>query len=383
MITHAEFRNFKALRDVKIDLEPFTVLVGPNASGKTSVLQALRLLTEVTPDKATGFFQGEKHPESFFSRSADKPEIELSVNGSFDRLLRFDLTPQSGQTHPGPQLPSHKPGLCWMVWVHGKPDSTNPAWQLLHGTPRHLRGSLSSSLLSLDVTRLAAPSFSDEAEPSIRDDGEGLASALLYMRANQPEVFDRLTESLRKVFPHVQRIRFDRTEIIRDEVTPLKVNDEVIRTHEQRKYWGDRIILDMQGAPNILAGEASDGTLLVLGLLAVIATTQGPHLLLLDDLDHGLHPAAQRDVIELLRALMKDKPDLQIVATTHSPYLLDNFEGKEVRLMTRREDGSVACARLDQHPDFEKWKREMMSGEFWSAVGEKWVGERQPQEAGT
>src|SRR3954466_1104136 len=41
MIQTISFKNFKALRELAISLERFTVLVGPNASGKTSVLQGL------------------------------------------------------------------------------------------------------------------------------------------------------------------------------------------------------------------------------------------------------------------------------------------------------------------------------------------------------
>ena len=41
MIKSASFRNFKSLRPVDIDLERLTVIVGPNASGKTSILEGL------------------------------------------------------------------------------------------------------------------------------------------------------------------------------------------------------------------------------------------------------------------------------------------------------------------------------------------------------
>lgn len=44
MISKVSIRNFKCLRDVSVDLERFTVFVGANGSGKTSVLQALDLL---------------------------------------------------------------------------------------------------------------------------------------------------------------------------------------------------------------------------------------------------------------------------------------------------------------------------------------------------
>jgi AAA15 family ATPase/GTPase len=47
MIGKVSIRNFKRLRDVQIDLERFTFFVGPNASGKSSVLQGLDLLCRI------------------------------------------------------------------------------------------------------------------------------------------------------------------------------------------------------------------------------------------------------------------------------------------------------------------------------------------------
>src|SRR5438552_1060643 len=44
MVTKVSVRNFKCLRNVQIELERFTVFVGPNASGKSSILQAVDAL---------------------------------------------------------------------------------------------------------------------------------------------------------------------------------------------------------------------------------------------------------------------------------------------------------------------------------------------------
>src|SRR5437763_1443917 len=44
MISKVSIRNFKSLRNVHVDLERFTVFVGPNASGKSSILQAMDFL---------------------------------------------------------------------------------------------------------------------------------------------------------------------------------------------------------------------------------------------------------------------------------------------------------------------------------------------------
>ena len=43
MIEKVSFRNFKAYRSLDLELEPFTVVVGPNASGKTTLFEGLDL----------------------------------------------------------------------------------------------------------------------------------------------------------------------------------------------------------------------------------------------------------------------------------------------------------------------------------------------------
>lgn len=43
-ITRIRARNFRSLADIDVPLQPLTVLVGPNASGKTNVLNVLRFL---------------------------------------------------------------------------------------------------------------------------------------------------------------------------------------------------------------------------------------------------------------------------------------------------------------------------------------------------
>lgn len=44
-------------------------------------------------------------------------------------------------------------------------------------------------------------------------------------------------------------------------------------------------------------------------------------------------------------------------------------------MTTISDDGTARCGNLVDHPDFEKWKDEMMPGEMWSIFGEKWVAD--------
>ena len=354
MIHTVEFRNFKALRHVKLDLERFTVLVGPNASGKTSVLEGLYHLTRPIGENGQSTQSVLENPFAVWTRGAKFPiEIALEAN---DEGCKVVYSPPDPLPLLSPPSPSNGVG-----WSYQGYNSKSPDGQWRPGGI--LQPIIASAFLRLDAKQLASPSFSREQEPRLGSDGRGLASALVYLLMNRRTEFDRLLELLRLVCPYVEAIRFSRT--------------------LQQMGWGEELVLDLQGAPDIAARMVSDGTLIVLGILTAMMGSDHPKLILLDDLDRGLHPRAQRDLVTLLRKLLDEDLELQIVATTHSPYLLDELDAKEVRLTKRLDDGSAACARLDEHPDFEKWKDAMTPGEFWSMVGEKWVGERQLEAVGS
>jgi energy-coupling factor transporter ATP-binding protein EcfA2 len=380
MIRRVEFHNFKALRDVDVSFERLTVFVGPNGSGKTSILQGIDELALAL-----------ETPDQYYFKTGINPSLVLT-RGARDELLFRLWTEDWGQevlsrpdSTPHGQGPS---GWTFIIrFAHTKPSTTTNGvveWN----DPDQYRPDpatlFSVSLLRFDSRRLAAPWFSEDAEPRVRQNGEGLASALAYMALRRPDLFRELKNLLQFVIPIVQDVRFDRVSIDRRETEWITVSRDRSKSNggEQvphqtvRQYWGESLILDMEGAPGIPGQHVSDGTLIILGLLTVILQTDKPYVILLDDLDQGLHPKAQRDLVKLLRKLLEIKPDLQIVATSHSPFILDELDPSEIRLTTRRQDGSVACARLDQHPDFEQWKDAMAPGEFWSMVGEQWVADR-------
>jgi hypothetical protein len=85
------------------------------------------------------------------------------------------------------------------------------------------------------------------------------------------------------------------------------------------------------------------------------------------------------ELVSLLKRLLDEEPDLQIIATTHSPYILDRLNANEVRVMALKDDGSAVCGRLEDHPKYPMWKDSMSPGEFWSHTGEDWVKQLTPQ----
>lgn len=356
MIHHVDFHNFKALRDVSLDLERLTVLVGPNASGKTSVLEGLHYLAELQSKRPQEVLGTDEDLRALATRHDGHVMVLACSTSKHD--LEFRVSP----------APRGVPGKEFVVRERA-PDE--PATDT------------SALLLRLDVNRLTAPSYSEEPIPQMESDGAGLASVLAYLSSNSVGSITEIQEALRTVVPSVLEIRTPRARVTRIETEVITQGGKSFTHRGDRVYWGNSIEFDMVGAARIPAHMASEGTMLVLGLLAAIMGPSRPEVVLMDDLDRSLHPKAQADLVGLLRKLLDQHPDMQIVATSHSPYLLDHLRPEEVRLTTLRDDGSVACGRLDEHPEFDKWKESMTPGEFWSMVGEQWLVGAKSEGAGS
>ena len=154
---------------------------------------------------------------------------------------------------------------------------------------------------------------------------------------------------------------------------------ELKAVRDQNSQANYRVAIEFEGVDgDVNADDISEGTLLALAILLSVVV-DGPKLILIDDLDKGLHPAAQAKLVEILRKVMESRPDLQIIATTHSPYLLDCFDPSEVRVMSLGADGSARCKKLTEHPNFAEWEGALKAGELWASVGEDWI--REPAES--
>ena len=95
--------------------------------------------------------------------------------------------------------------------------------------------------------------------------------------------------------------------------------------------------------------------------------------MLLDDIDGALHSTAQTELVRAIRSILAARPDVQVLCTSHSPDLLDNVSLEEIRVMALDKDGYARCGRLSDHPESEKWRKMLRTGEFWASVGEDWL----------
>ena len=383
MIDHASFTNFKSLRRVDVNLRRFMVVVGPNGSGKTSLLDGLHYLAQATVKPIASILSGVFAPPNLLSRGAEEP-MRLALSGGYHGMsagIDVEITFKDGAN-------GHSAWSATVArsWGDAKEETSEPPSTMLAkvraNAPERremiaLAGELNSARkLRLDVEKLAAPSYSDEETPGLAIDGGGLASVLADLAGRSPDILQSIQDAASQIIPTLARIRTRRAKVQERYQQEIRIDDEPLMRTVERAQWGQQVVLDFKGAPDIPAPLASEGTLLVIGLLTALLTEPRPRLLLLDDIDKALHPRAQRELIAQLRRALALDPELQIIATSHSPYLLDHFDPQDVLVTALRPDGSTACAPLTAHPDFDRWKSTTHAGELWSFLGDDWVAEQ-------
>lgn len=387
MLDRVHFENFKSLENVTIDLERLTVLTGPNGSGKSSVLQALHLLSLTgvpRPEDGSntwrrfgGIYTGALDPARLAShdlpaniklaaRRKDGEEVELAIrvekpvgrapNGDECEFAVMVRTPTGSGT--GVTIPSD--GL-------GRKD------ELIVLDSPAVRRLASTVYLHLDATVMGQPSVPEEERPRLSRNGDNLASTLTWMKGAAEESLDAVREALRRVVPGVRRIRTARGSVLRRRITRIDVDGQPVWRPVDETVLADQFEIEFDDGRRIPADLLSEGTLLALGLLTKLHEPERPRLLLLDDIDRGLHVEAQAELVRVLRELLDSDPELQIVCTTHSPYLLDRFEPKEVRVLGLDMERHTRARALTEHPEFEKWQFGSQTGELWAALGTAWV----------
>ncbi len=361
MIHKVHIQNFKSLRDVSIELERFTVFVGANGSGKTSVLEAIfSAVRAASGDDPQKVFAQQRHGDWVYTRGG-VGDLSLRCEAT-DSVFSVEATPPP--VYPPPPELIQKSQWSYRTGVSGTP------------RPSALSTTRSTVFLRLNAAVMARPSYSQVDPPRVDYTGAGLASVLAYMALNDPQGFEELVAVARTLIPGLHRIRFRKATVYRTESELVRFGNDTVKRSSRRPYQGELILLDFEYAENISARTASEGTMLMLGLLTVLLGPARPGILLLDDIEHGLHPLAQKQLVEVIGQILEKYPDVQLLATAHSPYLLNYLDPAQVRIMAAGPDGYARCARLTDHPKFGTWKEEMAPGEMWSLFGEKWLAER-------
>jgi predicted ATPase len=370
MLEKVKLHNFKSHKDTELSLDSSRLhaLVGQNSSGKTSVLQALHYLSLLANSSFANIFQHERAPE--FITTIRQNNMSVTASGFWGYNLRIDWEASYSWTQSvnSPWFPI----ASWKVDreagnMQGWPSSLSDAKYPL---PKSLRHSVH---LKLVATNLAKAAYSDAITPLVKFDGSGLAPTLDYLRDEAPDEFQSLQERLKRIVPGVREVGVKRAKVMVSRQRLIEIDGKSISYEESQEMAGQEVVLDMNTGKRIPAHAISEGTMLALGLLTVLMDPNQPNLVLLDDVEQGLHPQAQRDLIAVFKEILQENRNLQIIFSTHSPYIVDELTHSQVHVLSNTNSGLTLAKRLDEHPDVEWAKQTLTTGEFWDAEGEDWV----------
>jgi predicted ATPase len=372
MLEKLILHNFKSHKSTELNFDNSRLhgIVGKNSAGKTTVLQALHNLSRLAASPFKNIFQYDKSPE--FLTTMGERNMSVTASGFWGYKNRQNW--QSAYNWKQENNDYWHPTASWKI--NGKENALEGWLSSLSDSPDAIRKSLRHTVyLKLIASNLAKAAYSEEITPRVEFDGSGLAPTLDFLRDEAPDKFQLIEEKLSRIVPNVRKVGIKRAKVPVIRKRLIEVDGKSISYEETQEMTGQEVVLDMNTGERIPAHAISEGTMLTLGLLTVLMNPNQPNLVLLDDVEQGLHPQAQRELMTVFKEIIAENPNLQIIFSTHSPYIIDALVPSQVHILNNSKSGFTMSKRLDEHPDVEWAKETLTTGEFWDAEGEDWVTE--------
>jgi len=374
-------KGYKCLEDVDIPLTPIHVLIGPNDSGKTAVLQAIAAYYSLRHQQTAAVFPkpwkggdlvfgGSPNSRIEFRAEWAEPQGASQSEGSEKLMYEFTFQfPGTGadmgisrermQRGDGPLIPvdRSRPGV---VAPQG-----GVSWVGIENQINKVRKP--ARIFSLSANAMALPSKVDPARRfQIEHDGFGLPSLLWSIAGHDAELNLRLRSEFCRLFPHFKTFRVvPEMAYVRQELPDGRF------LYAQQEGTALYFVL-VNGTP-VRAEHVSDGAILMLGFLALAHLPDPPSILLLEEPENGVYPKRLGEIIRVLKDMVSRSGEVrfpQIIMTTHSPYVLSFFEPEEVTFLSRpreRPEGGVRARPLRDAPNISE---RLGGGEFY--LGELW-----------
>jgi predicted ATPase len=335
MIESIRFTNFKALRTTTVPLSPFTLLLGPNGSGKTTVLQALNRVADLAAQGGQGHTFECSQPGTWSSlRSVTAKDGDETIEVHL-RVRLKSLISVSYKWFPNGQFRRE------LRREDQKLAEGDDAITVLHWLRRMRTYALDAFAIAQPVPVYGNP---------LNSTGHGLPAVLDDLKDNYPERWEQLLAEMQRWLPEYDYIQFDKPQAGQKGI--------VLRTK--------------RGGHRIPASELSQGTLIALALLTLAYLPDPPSLVGLEEIDHSLHPRLLRHLQDALYRLSypescgEARPPIQVIATTHSPYLLDLYrEHPEEVVLAQKQGLEVEMGRLADVEHYEEILGESPLSEVW------------------
>lgn len=317
MIEKFSAENYGPLKKVELALTPLHALIGPNDSGKSTILRGIQEVVDAaTRGMLRNRFGGRSHRLRVF--------LEQS-------LVYEDVPPHSRGTWKG-SVQEFSRGALLSNIVHGLPQEVVASSQWLTG----------ARLVRFEADRMRASGQLLTKGNQLRfvdERGSGLPSIYDFLRDHASDGYEEIRAQFCKLFPSVRTLRL---EAVDAGTKALSV-----------------VLLD---GTEVSADKMSEGMLYFLGY-AALKHLEGASVLLVEEPETGLHPLRIAEVMRILRAISES--GTQVILATHSPLVINELKPDEVTVVTRDNEHGTKVKPIKDTPRFDERKELYSLGELW------------------
>lgn len=345
-------KNFKSIREQTLDLGRLNVFIGSNGAGKSNFVGVFRFLKEIVNQHLQTYvgtkggadsllhFGRKKSPEmSFrleFGEGNTSNSYEVKLTGTADDNLLIDT--ERTYYHKKDKYPAPYDRRISNDAKESGLKREN------HICARQVVMDLESYRIyhfhDTSDTALVKATCDLEDNQHLRPQAENLAAFLYWLQQMKADNYANIRDVIRQIAPFFDDFR----------LAPSKLNENKIRLEWKEK--GSDAYFN--------ATSLSDGTLRFMCLAALLLQPDLPPVILLDEPELGLHPAAVALLAELLESA---STKTQVIVATQSVTLVNHFDIDAIWAVDRIEDQSV-FKKLDEK-DMESWIDGYALGELW------------------
>ncbi len=372
MITELKLENWKSYDSASIHIDPLSVLVGTNASGKSNALDALLLLNRVAlGSMLTSALKGDgtqaalrggvewaaRQPGSVFALSVvcrldELTDYEYRLEGKItdsrcdlysEKLMRTKFRAGKNGFRKPKSEAGHIQLLRTDACADDAPNITARLYNEKQGTPRQLSRA-NSILFQLMGQKL---------RQEIQDGVHAVISSLREIFILDPipshmRGFSALSEKLASdasniagVLAALPQDKQQEIEAVLTQYASQLPERDIRRVYAETvgKFQSDAMLyceehwLDKGPAPTVDARGMSDGTLRFLAILTALLTRPQESLLVIEEVDNGLHPSRAKLLLDMLKTVGAAR-GVDVLVTTHNPALLDAMGTQMVPFIT-------------------------------------------------
>ncbi|MCF7954733.1 MAG: AAA family ATPase, partial [Phycisphaerae bacterium] len=380
--------GYKNLFNCKVDLYDFKVLVGPNNSGKTNLIEALQLLYPIgfysgdfADDVLSGYVRLSERVTSSISHLNSYANSPLTLAICFEMdyekkrwVVDYEVKIQCGDSK------KIKAGYLHEK-LKAKPKlQTGPFTTFLSRTPELLKVNkkeipLARGVSAFNAIRTLFPKFKNMPIIFNYAIKEIIDLSFAPVFAIDPKVVRSEIDS-NKDLDNWHISSFDpllEIDLIKEEGQNYEIFTEVLcqilniedidfeavdikapQTKSKQEPASKRsrlMTIKQKGHDYVNIEEFSDGTIAVVALLAgILSPERKSPLIFIEELENYLHPAA---ISKLLQFLQDYSSECQVVITTHSPYLLNGVNPEDVNVAVVDETGATQFEKLSNRKKIE------------------------------